>query len=48
MLTVKECRKYIKDKNVSDEKLKEMIDYVYALSIESIKSNYKKQGKSTV
>jgi hypothetical protein len=49
MLTIEQCRKYLpKDSTVTDEKLKEMIDYIHALSVESIKSNYKNNEKKTI
>ena len=38
MLTIEECRKYLK-KDISDKKVEEMRDYLYALSKEVIRKN---------
>lgn len=39
MLSVEECKKHLKDINLSDERIKDIRDYLYALSRETIKNN---------
>jgi ATP-dependent Zn protease len=45
MLTIQECRKYLK-KDLSDKRIEEIRDYLYALSKEVIRKNVDDYEKS--
>lgn len=42
MITVAECRKYLKDTKLSDARIEQIRDYLYALGREIIKKNIQK------
>jgi len=41
MLTLEECKKYLKDKEVSDERMEEIRTYLYALVKDVVTKNIK-------
>ena len=48
MITTEECRKYLKDKNLSDARIEQVRDYLYALAKEIANKNIEHFEKSQV
>ena len=46
MLDLETCKKYLKDKNMSDERIKVIRDFLYAISREIISNNIIKYEKT--
>ena len=47
MLTLEECRKHLKDKEVSDERMEEIRAYLYALVEDIVVNNIKTYESQT-
>jgi hypothetical protein len=48
MLTIQECKKHLENKNLSEKRIEEIRDYLYAICQEIVRnniSNYKKETK---
>jgi len=45
LMTLEECKKHLKNKNITDKRIEEIRDYLYAISREIIVSNLNKYEK---
>lgn len=48
MLTLEECKKYLKEKDISDERITEIRDFLYAVARESVIRNISKYEQQVI